>query len=94
MAVKLSEKDQQMLKGQHGKAAKLAMSILVRMAEVYGAAEMMHVSQAHIDACGILIDSGLEFVETLAGLGGRVSIVTETGIDCGREAAVLHLESR
>ena len=41
MSVKLSEKDQQMLEGQHGKAAQLAMSILVRIAEVYGAAEWM-----------------------------------------------------
>jgi len=76
MQVKLSEKDQQMLEGQHGKAAQLAMSILVRMAEVYGAAEMMDVSQAHIDGCGLLTDSGLEFVETLAAFGGRVSIPT------------------
>ena len=65
MSVKLSDKDQQMLDGQWGMAAKLSMSILVRMAEVCGAAEMMDVSQAHIDACGILIDSGLEFVETM-----------------------------
>ena len=76
MPAKLSEKDQQMLEGQHGPAARMAMSILVRMAEVYGAAEMMDVSQAHIDACGLLSDSGLEFAETLAALGGRVSIPT------------------
>ncbi|HUW12059.1 MAG TPA: aconitase X catalytic domain-containing protein [Anaerolineae bacterium] len=76
MSVKLSKKDQQMLEGHHGGAAKLAMSILVRMADVYGATEMMDVSQAHVDACGILIDSGLEFVEILAGLGGRVSVPT------------------
>ncbi len=76
MSVELSEKDLQMLEGRHGRAAQLAMSILVRMAEVYGAAEMMDVSQAHIDSCGLLIDSGLEFAETLAGLGGRVSVPT------------------
>ena len=50
MSVKLSEKDQQMLAGRHGEASKLAMSILVRMAEVCGAEEMMDVTQAHIDA--------------------------------------------
>ena len=76
MQVKLSEKDQQMLEGQYGAAVQLAMSILVRMAEVYGAAEMMDVSQAHIDACGLLTDSSLEFAETLAAFGGRVSIPT------------------
>jgi len=75
-SMKLSDKDQQMLKGQHGEAAKLAMSVLVRMAEVYGAAEMMDVSQAHVDACGLLTESGIEFVETLGALGAKVSVPT------------------
>ncbi len=76
MSVVLSEKDRRMLNGEHGQAAKLAMSILVRMAEVYGATEMMDVTQAHIDGCGLLSDAGLEFAETLAALGGKVSIPT------------------
>ena len=76
MPVKLSEKDRQMVDGQHGKAARLAMSILVRMAEVYGAEEMMDVTQAHIDGCGLMSTSSLDFAETLAKLGGRVVIPT------------------
>ena len=80
MPIKLSEKDERMLEGQHGKASQLAISILVRMAEVYGAAEMMDVSQAHIDGCSLLTDSGLEFAETLAALGGKVSIPTTLNV--------------
>jgi len=76
VSVELNEKDKQMLAGQHGRAAQLAMSILVRMSKVYGAVEMIDVSQAHIDGCGLLTDSGLEFAETLANLGGRVSVPT------------------
>ena len=76
MSVALTEKDSQMLNGEHGEAARLAMSILVRMAEVYGAAEMMDVTQAHIDGCGLLSVASLEFAETLAAMGGRVSIPT------------------
>jgi len=76
MSVMLSEKDRRILKGEYGKAAKLAMSILVRMAEVYGAEEMMDVTLAHIDGVGLLSEAGLEFAETLATLGGRVSIPT------------------
>ena len=76
MAVKLSTRDEQLLNGQHGKAAQMAMRILVRMAEVQDAVEMMDVSQAHIDGCGLLSDSGLEFAETLASKGGKVSIPT------------------
>ncbi len=76
MSVKLSTRDEQLLNGQHGEAARMAMRILVRMAEVQGAAEMMDVSQAHIDGCGLLSDTGLEFAETLAEKGGKVSVPT------------------
>jgi len=76
MSVKLSRRDKQLLDGQHGEAAQMAMRILVRMAEVDGAAEMMDVSQAHIDGCGLLSEAGLEFAETLAAKGARVSIPT------------------
>ncbi len=76
MPVNLSEKDRQMLDGDHGEAARLSMSILVRMAGVYEAAEMMDVTQAHIDGCGLMSTASLEFAETLASQGGRVSIPT------------------
>ncbi len=76
MSVRLSRRDKQLLDGQHGEAAQMAMRILVRMAEVDSAAEMMDVSQAHIDGCGLLSEAGLEFAETLAAKGARVSIPT------------------
>ena len=76
MSVKLSIRDEQLLDGRHGEAARMAMRILVRMADVLGAAEMMDVSQAHIDGCGLLSETGLEFAETLAAKGGKVSIPT------------------
>jgi predicted aconitase len=50
------------------------------MAEVHGATEMMDVSQAHIDGCSLLSESGLEFAETLARLGGQVSIPTTLNV--------------
>ena len=76
MSVFLSKKDEQMLEGQYGDAARLAMSILVRMAEVYEAPELMDVSQAHIDGCALMCSSGLEFAENLAALNARVSVPT------------------
>lgn len=76
MLVKLSTRDEQLLNGQHGEAARMAMRILVRMADVQGAAEMMDVSQAHIDGCGLLSETGLEFAETLAAKGGKVTVLT------------------
>jgi len=76
MSVKLSKQDKQFLAGQHGKAAQMAMRILVRMAEVCQATELMNVSQAHIDGCGLLSETSLEFAETLATLGGYASVPT------------------
>ncbi|MDT8301215.1 MAG: aconitase X catalytic domain-containing protein [Sedimentisphaerales bacterium] len=76
MSVKLSQKDEQMLNGQKGPAAQMAMRIMVRMADVVDAPQMMDVTQAHIDGCGLLSDTGLEFAETLAAKGAKVSIPT------------------
>jgi len=76
MPIRLSDRDSEMLDGKHGGGARLAMSIIVRMAEVYGASELMDVTQAHIDACGLLSEAGLQFSETLAARGAKVSIPT------------------
>ncbi len=76
MSVKLSQEDEQMLNGQKGPAAQMAMRIMVRMADVVEAPQMMDVSQAHIDGCGLLSETGLEFAETLAAKGAKVSIPT------------------
>jgi hypothetical protein len=63
------------------------MSILVRMADVYGATELMDISQAHIDSTIYLGDATLEFAERLASLGARVAVPTSlnvSGVDeCG-----------
>ena len=83
----LGERDRAMLAGDHGPATQLAMSILVRMAAVYGASELMDVSQAHIDSTIYLGDATLEFAERLVSLGARVAVPTSlnvSGVDeCG-----------
>jgi hypothetical protein len=76
MSVKLSKTDQEMLEGRRGEGAGMAMRIVMRMAEVAAATELMDVTQAHIDGCGFLSDAGLEFAETLAAKGGKVCIPT------------------
>ncbi len=93
MPLHLTDRDQAMLEGRHGPAPQLAMSVLVRMAEVYGASELMDISQAHIDSTIYLGDATLEFAERLASLGARVAVPTSlnvSGVDeCGwREWAV------
>src|SRR3954467_9419393 len=85
--MQLSDADRAMLAGDRGPAPKLAMSILVRMAEVYGAEALMDISQAHIDSTIYLGDATLEFAERLASLGARVAVPTSlnvSGVDeCG-----------
>ena len=76
-----------MLDGERGPATQLAMSILVRMADVYGADALMDISQAHIDSTIYLGDATLEFAERLASLGAKVAVPTSlnvSGVDeCG-----------
>src|SRR3954452_7283519 len=83
----LSARDQQMLEGRFGEAPQFAMSILVRMAEVYGATELIDISQAHIDSTIYLGEATLEFAERLASMGARVAVPTSlnvSGVDeCG-----------
>ena len=83
----LTDRDRAMANGEGGPAQALAMSILVRMADVYGATELMDISQAHIDSTIYLGDATLEFAERLASLGARVAVPTSlnvSGVDeCG-----------
>jgi len=71
MSLTLSTKDHEMLRGGHGKAAKMAMTIVTRMAEVTGARELLDITGAHIDSTVYIGDAGLEFAERLAGLGAK-----------------------
>src|SRR5690242_786607 len=85
--MQLSDRDRAMLAGSEGAAPQLAMSILVRMADVYGAPALMDITQAHIDSTIYLGDATLEFAERLATLGARVAVPTSlnvSGVDeCG-----------
>ncbi len=76
----LSSRDRAMLDGEHGPAVKMAMSILVRMAEVAGASELLDITGAHIDSTVYIGDAGLEFAERLASLGAKVVVPTTLNV--------------
>ncbi len=69
-----------MLAGDRGPAAKMAMSILVRMAEVSSARELLDITAAHIDSTVYIGEAGLEFAERLAGFGARVAVPTTLNV--------------
>lgn len=80
MTLTLNNKDKEMLHGDHGPATKMAMSILVRMAEISGAKELLDITGAHIDSTVYIGDAGLEFAEKLASLGAKVSVPTSLNV--------------
>lgn len=80
MGFSLTSKDQDMLDGKFGPAAQMAMSILVQMAEIYGAAELLDISAAHIDSTIYIGEAGMEYAERLAELGARVVVPTTLNV--------------
>jgi predicted aconitase len=80
MTLHLSDKDNAMLAGEHGPAVRLAMSILTRMARVFGAPRLMDITAAHIDSTIYIGAAGLEFAERLAGLGAQVVVPTTSNV--------------
>jgi predicted aconitase len=80
MTLSLTDKDQQLLRGDFGAAAKIAMSILVRMAELSGASELIDITGAHIDSTVYIGEAGLEFAERLASLGAKVTVPTTLNV--------------
>jgi hypothetical protein len=74
MTLHLSPYDHNLLAGERGPAAKMAMSVMVRMAEFHGAERLLDIEQAHIDSSIYMGEAGLEFAERLAGLGAKVAV--------------------
>ena len=75
-AIHLNEVDQALLDGQHGKAAQVAMQIVLRMAQLQGAPSLVDVTQAHIDGCIYTGPASLRFAEQLVQWGARVRVPT------------------
>lgn len=70
----LTHIEREYLNGQRGLGARMAMSILLRMAEASGAENFIEISAAHIDSALYMGEATLEFAERLAGLGAKVAV--------------------
>lgn len=95
-ALQLDDHDRALLAGRHGRAAQMAMRIVVRMAQLQGAEALVSVSQVHIDGCIYTGPSSLEFALQWLQWGARVAVPTtlnaisvdqrrwrELGVDAG-----------
>ncbi|UZE20669.1 aconitase family protein [Pseudomonas sp. B21-054] len=72
----LTEQDRALLDGRHGKAAQIAMQIVLRMADIQGATQLLDVTQAHIDGCIYTGPASLRFAEQLVQWGAKVRVPT------------------
>ncbi|KAJ5396266.1 uncharacterized protein N7487_010569 [Penicillium crustosum] len=75
-SIKLTELDNAFLNNVYGDAARAAMRITLRLAEVLGVSELMDVTQVHIDGCGYTGPGSLAFAENLRDRGGKVRVPT------------------
>ena len=76
MGIRLTESDRALLAGASGEAARFAMTIILRMAEITGATDLISIESAHIDACALMSPSSLAFIERMVAGGGRFRVPT------------------
>lgn len=74
--VRLDVVDEAFLLGHYGKAAQIAMRLLLRMATIQEADALMDVSQVHIDGCIYTGPASLRFAQMLVGWGAQVRVPT------------------
>src|SRR5471032_603186 len=72
----LTADDQAFLDGKHGKAAQVALGIILRIAELQGATELLDITQAHIDGCIYTGPASLRFAQQLVAWGANVRVPT------------------
>jgi predicted aconitase/predicted aconitase with swiveling domain len=75
-SIELTEHDRALLDGEHGKAAQMAMQIVLRMAELQGARHLVDVTQAHIDGCIYTGPASLRFAQQWVQWGAKVRVPT------------------
>jgi predicted aconitase len=80
VTLRLDQRDRRLLAGDQGEAARLAMRIVARMAEISGAQRLIDVSSAHIDGCLYHGQASLDFAERLVDGQARVSVPTTLNV--------------
>ena len=76
VSIELTEHDRALLAGSYGKAAQVAMQIVLRMAHLQGATQLVDITQAHIDGCIYTGPASLRFARQLVAWGAKVRVPT------------------
>jgi len=74
----LTDEEKKILNGEHGEPKKIAMKILARLGETFGAERMIPVASAHLVACSYQVtgEAGIQIYTRLVEQGARVSVPT------------------
>lgn len=72
----LCPKDRAMLAGEEGAPVRLAAEIVMAMAAIQGASELIDITQVHIDGCIYASDANRIFAEKMADMGARLRVPT------------------
>jgi cis-L-3-hydroxyproline dehydratase len=72
----LSDADQAMLDGADGPARRAALRIVIRMAEAFGAPQLIDVERTHLDCCILTGPASVEIAERFRDLGGSFAVPT------------------
>ena len=75
-SVRLTTLDRELIDGHHGRAAQVAMRVILRTAQIQGVTELIDVKQAHIDCCIYTGPATLKFARKLCDWGAKVRIPT------------------
>ncbi|MFQ5966308.1 MAG: aconitase X [Acidimicrobiia bacterium] len=78
--IDLTDRDRAFLAGDMGEGAKLAMTIIIRVAEAMGARKLLDITRAHIDSCVFYGVAGLDFAERMRDAGAHTSVPTTLNI--------------
>ncbi len=77
-SVQLHERDRALLDGAEGEAMGLAMRVVLRAAEISGAARLQDICFAHIDACFYNGQAHVDFAQLMVDKGARLAVPTWT----------------
>lgn len=74
----LTNEEEAMLNGEYGEALEIAISVLVKLGDIYEADRMIEVENAHIDSSSYFIigESGLNLCEKFVDLGATFKVPT------------------
>lgn len=80
--MQISAADLACLNGDHGEAARVALRLILRTAQLEGATSLIDIDMAHIDGCFYQGPGGLAFARRLIELGAKVRVPSTMNAIC------------